>query len=81
MAGARTESHHHPEGRSGVDHAVQRGSESGVRIEDDREAFSESDLPCRVDLADWHGIAARWRQIIMAERAALTEPAPRDPAG
>jgi predicted nucleotidyltransferase len=37
------------------------------------EAFSESDLPYRVDLVDWHGINDRWRQTIVAERVALTE--------
>ena len=37
------------------------------------EAFSESDLPYRVDLVDWHDINDRWRQTIMAERVALTE--------
>jgi predicted nucleotidyltransferase len=40
------------------------------------EAFSDSDLPYRVDLVDWHDIDDRWRQIIAAERAGLTEPAP-----
>jgi uncharacterized protein len=37
------------------------------------EAFSDSDLPYKVDLADWHNIDDRWRQTIMAERVALTE--------
>ena len=40
------------------------------------EAFSDSDLPYRVDLIDWHDIDDRWRQIIVVERAVLTEPAP-----
>ncbi len=35
------------------------------------EAFSDSDLPYKVDLVDWHDIDDRWRRIIMAERAAL----------
>ena len=39
------------------------------------EAFSDSDLPYKVDLADWHNIDGRWRQTIMAERVALTEAA------
>jgi predicted nucleotidyltransferase len=34
------------------------------------EAFSDSDLPYRVDLVDWHDIDDRWRQIIVAERVA-----------
>jgi type I restriction enzyme S subunit len=39
------------------------------------EAFSDSDLPYRVDLVDWHDIDDRWRQTIAAERVALTEAA------
>jgi predicted nucleotidyltransferase len=34
------------------------------------EAFSESDLPFRVDLVDWHDIDDRWRETIAAEGAA-----------
>ena len=45
------------------------------------EAFSDSDLPYRVDLVDWHDIDDRWRQIIVAERVALTEAAHPDVAG
>jgi predicted nucleotidyltransferase len=45
------------------------------------EAFSDSDLPYRVDLVDWHDIDDRWRQIIVAERVALTEAAHPDTAG
>ena len=40
------------------------------------EAFTDSDLPYKVDLVDWHDIDDRWRQTIAAERAALTEAAP-----
>jgi predicted nucleotidyltransferase len=40
------------------------------------EAFSDSDLPYKVDLVDWHGIDGRWRQIIAAERAVLAEAVP-----
>jgi predicted nucleotidyltransferase len=39
------------------------------------EAFSESDLPYKVDIVDWCNIEDRWRQTIMAERVALTEAA------
>jgi len=39
------------------------------------EAFSDSDLPYKVDLVDWHDIDDRWRQTIAAERAALSEAA------
>ena len=37
-----------------------------------REAFSDSDLPYKVDLVDWHAIDDRWRQTIAAERALLS---------
>jgi uncharacterized protein len=37
------------------------------------EAFSDSDLPYRVDLVDWHDIDDRWRRMIAPERVALTE--------
>ena len=37
------------------------------------EAFSDSDLPYKVDIIDWHNIDARWRQTILTERVALTE--------
>jgi predicted nucleotidyltransferase len=39
------------------------------------EAFSDSDLPYRVDLVDWHDIDDRWRQTITAEHMALSEAA------
>ena len=42
------------------------------------EAFSDSDLPYRVDLVDWQDIDDRWRQIIASERVALIEDAPPD---
>ena len=45
------------------------------------EAFTDSDLPYRVDFVDWHDIDDRWRQIIVAERVALTEAAHPDAAG
>ena len=45
------------------------------------EAFSDSDLPYRVDLVDWRDIDDRWQQIIAAERVALTEAAQPDAAG
>jgi type I restriction enzyme S subunit len=40
------------------------------------EAFSDSDLPYKVDLVDWHEIDERWRHSIAAERVALGEVAP-----
>jgi predicted nucleotidyltransferase len=39
------------------------------------EAFSDSDLPYRVDLVDWHNVHGRWQQMILAERVPLTEAA------
>jgi predicted nucleotidyltransferase len=45
------------------------------------EAFSDSDLPYRVDLVDWHEIDDRWRRTIVAECVALTEAAHPDAAG
>jgi predicted nucleotidyltransferase len=45
------------------------------------EAFSDSDLPYRVDLVDWHDIDDRWRQMIVVERVALTEAAHPDDGG
>jgi predicted nucleotidyltransferase len=44
------------------------------------EAFSDSDLPYRVDLVDWHNVDDRWRQMILAERVPLTEASPPDAA-
>ncbi len=45
------------------------------------EVFSDSDLPYRVDLVDWHDIGDRWRQRIVAERVVLAEASHPDPAG
>jgi len=39
------------------------------------EAFSDSELPYRVDLVDWHEIGDRWRRSIAAQRLALTDDA------
>jgi hypothetical protein len=36
------------------------------------EAFSESDLPYKVDIVDWHNIDDRWRRTIAADRVTLT---------
>jgi type I restriction enzyme S subunit len=35
------------------------------------EAFSESDLPYKVDIVDWHAVDERFRRIIMADREEL----------
>jgi type I restriction enzyme S subunit len=45
------------------------------------EAFSDSDLPYKVDLIDWHNIDDHWRQTITAGRVALTEAAHPDGPG
>jgi hypothetical protein len=45
------------------------------------EAFSDSDLPYRVDVVDWRTIDDRWRQTIAAECVVLTEAARPDAAG
>jgi predicted nucleotidyltransferase len=29
-----------------------------------RDAFADSDLPCRVDLVDWHAISPEFRRVI-----------------
>ena len=44
------------------------------------EAFSDSDLPYKVDLIDWHDIDDGWRQIIVAERVAVTWGSARETA-
>jgi len=45
------------------------------------EAFSDSELPYRVDLVDWRDIDDRWRHIVLSERVALNEAAQPDAAG
>ena len=37
------------------------------------EAFSESDLPYKVDVVDWRGIGDRFRRIIAGQLVALAE--------
>jgi hypothetical protein len=54
---------------------------NAVEIAGLTEAFSDSDLPYRVDLVDWQNINDRWRQTITAERVALNEAAHPDAAG
>jgi type I restriction enzyme S subunit len=36
-----------------------------------RDAFSESNIPYKVDVVDWHTIEDSFRAIIMAERLSL----------
>ncbi len=40
------------------------------------EAFSESDLPYRVDIVDWHAIDASFQRIIAGDRALLIDAVP-----
>lgn len=44
------------------------------------EAFSDSDLPYRVDLVDWQVIDERFRRLIAEQRVELTAPPDSDPA-
>jgi predicted nucleotidyltransferase len=41
------------------------------------EAFSDSDLPYKVDLVDWPAADNRWRETIATERVPLVEAMPR----
>ncbi len=45
------------------------------------EAFSDSDLPYRVDIVDWHAIGADFVRLIDAERLPLLEGAGREAGG
>ena len=40
-----------------------------------REALTDSELPIRVDVLDWHGIAENFRQIIAAQFEVIQTPA------
>lgn len=42
-------------------------------------AFSESDLPWKVDLVDWHGISPEFQKIIQANYEVLQTPASSKP--
>ncbi len=42
------------------------------------EAFSESDLPYKVDVVDWHAIDDRFRELIAGERVPFAEAAHPD---
>jgi uncharacterized protein len=45
------------------------------------EAFSESDLPYRVDIVDWHAAEERFRRVIAAERLLLNRAADAEASG
>ncbi|HEV2551166.1 MAG TPA: hypothetical protein VGU20_27905 [Stellaceae bacterium] len=45
-----------------------------------RDAFTESDLPYKVDFVDWHAVDDRFRRRIAAQRVALTPAAEREDA-
>lgn len=44
-----------------------------LRLTDLKDAFTESDLPFKVDLLDWSSVNDRFRKIIEAEHAVLKE--------
>ena len=52
---------------------------AGNRLAALREALTDSDLPIRVDVLDWHGIAETFRQIIAAQFEVIQMPAPSSP--
>ena len=59
---------------SDLDLAVVGSSESDWRVLGRlKEAFSESDLPIRVDVLDWHGISAAFRRVIDQRFVVLQE--------
>lgn len=45
------------------------------------EAFSDSDLPYRVDIVDWHAVDAGFRALIAAERVPLNRAAQAEASG
>ena len=63
-------------GRAGRYSDLDLAIDAGRRLSLDEtgrlsEAFSESDLPYRVDIADWHAADEGCRQAIVAERVPL----------
>lgn len=40
-----------------------------------REAFEDSDLPFKVDLVDWQGVEARFREVIRRDAVTVQQPA------
>lgn len=48
-----------------------------------REAFSESDLPYRVDVVDWASTSDEFRAVILRQHVSIKEPgaAPKSPTG
>ncbi len=44
------------------------------------EAFSESDLPWKVDLVDWHSISPEFQKIIETNFEVVQTPAPSKPS-
>ena len=45
------------------------------------EAFSDSDLPYKVDLVDWQAADNHWQEMIAAERISLDGATKSDPGG
>jgi predicted nucleotidyltransferase len=44
-----------------------------LKMADIKEAFSESDLPFKVDITDWASVGQNFRKIISAQAVALNE--------
>ncbi len=55
---------------------VGPSSLAGDRLAALREALTDSELPIRVDVLDWHGIAENFRQIIAAQFEVIQKPEP-----
>ncbi|WP_242529324.1 hypothetical protein [Methylacidimicrobium sp. B4] len=52
-----------------------------ARMAELAEAFSESDLPWKVDLLDWTEASEAFREIIRKEKVVLQDKSERNPAG
>jgi len=60
---------------SDLDLAVKgKGPLPGAVLGDLAEAFSESDLPFRVDVVDWHSVAPSFQAVVDRDGVALTVP-------
>ena len=53
---------------------------AGDRFAALREALTDSELPFRVDVLDWHGIEETFRQIIAARFEVIKTSSPTKPA-
>jgi len=53
---------------------VGKGKVEWRRMEDMRDAFSESDLPITVDVLDWRAISPEFRNVIEKDYEVLQKP-------